>query len=450
MQSSQHATNQDAASTEPKIRTFPSERRRAPVALAATFLILGGLVVLGVGGALALGPDHSPALAWYTRRAADIGVQPDALLSAGCALLAAGMVAFYLRRVAGVMLTPGAVEDALAEVGADMAEFRNKLFEFQNDHIHFHSQIESILCEVREHRSKDRSGEAVEALFRMAGSLDTLHARFDQRIGESERGLRESVSELGSLVEASRDFLQESLEQADQRIETLGAELELIQGQLVALVTTPAGDTAWSAATGEPDGEADPGESEDSLETGELDEAAGLDAPEEYSALGSDSLLDDELVDHVSLGLLDELDDCTLEEEDARLPLAAAPLDGPSSVEGLEPQPEAEPTPPADPEPAPPEPWLPPQVEAASPDETLAEGPPAASLPDLPPVLAPPAASEGNEPTVVKLDDDPPSALPAPAPDRPESRVEQMEEMLRDGTTAEMVEGLDLDEPQAQ
>lgn len=219
-------------SGDPIIRSFPNESRRAPMPWSGVILSLAGLVAIAAGTAMIVGPERSPEIAGYAARLQGSGILAGHLFAAGCALGGLGLLAFYLRKVAATLLAPGAAEDALCEVGADLAEYRNKLYEFENDHLHFRAELEATRKEVREHRDTDRSPEAVDALFHMAGSLDTLHARLDQRMSETSQGLEQTMRELGGLVESSRDYLQESLEQGDEHVQRLTTQVSELAGSL--------------------------------------------------------------------------------------------------------------------------------------------------------------------------------------------------------------------------
>lgn len=210
-----------ASSGEPVIRTFPAETRRAPRGWSAWVLGLLGVTAAGLGAGLVWGPSRVPELADLAARASEAGVLPGHLFASGAVLCGLSLLGLYMARVARMILRPGAVEEGLVELGADMAELRNKLYELANEQLHLHSTLNSVRAEVTEHRRKDRSQEAVDALFRLAGSFDTLHAQLDQRMVQSTQGITSTLGELGSLVEASRDYLQDSLEELEQRLVTL-------------------------------------------------------------------------------------------------------------------------------------------------------------------------------------------------------------------------------------
>lgn len=344
---------------EPNIRTFPSEPKRAPRPWAAWIVGLAGLAALGVGAACVWGPARSEPLAELGLRLAAASVQPGHLFGAGATLLALALVGMYVGRVARTILTPGAIEDSLTEVGADLAEFRNKLYEFENDHVHFRATLEAVRKEVQEHRARDRSQEAVDALFSMAGSLDTLHARFDQKLTETSREVSATLGELGSLIEASRDYLQDSLEETDQRVAHLAGRVAQWTPDTPASASAPI-----------------------------VDEPFALEAP-----------TFDEPVP--SLGLLDDLDDLTPDEswcdDEVREEIAA--------IEGAQAEPFQEP----------------PHMESAQ--LSLAERPARIELETPVGPLPSELALEAQDPT----------------------HMGRMQDVVRDPTSAQIVEGLDFE-----
>lgn len=392
-----------AATDAPPIRTFPTETRRAPLAWSSWLLGMLGLASAAGGVAMVWGPSRAAELADLTERMRAAGIQPGHVFAAAASLCGLSLVGLYVGRVARVLLRPGAIEECLSEVGADMAEFRNKLYEFENDHVHFRTTLDGVQKEVREHRQKDRSQEAVDALFQVAGSLDTLHARFDQRLSETSRGVEQTLSELGGVIESSRDYLQESLEETDQRVEALGRRLEELGESVAALSGT--GSATSLAAT-----DADP------------TEEPRLAAPEE--AFAEEDAEEEPVSD---LGLLDDLDD--LEPEgwcDEAVQEEMAAIEEERSLEHREDlEPDLAPTslelPSPPPEPAP-EPGSPlsPQPEPFSPAaEPRPDGEPLRlDLEDFPPALPGTTGAPGE---------------PSPEPPRPEaSNLGRMEDVVRD------------------
>ncbi|MCP3919561.1 MAG: hypothetical protein GY711_28840 [bacterium] len=226
---------QDKELLEPSVRAFPIEADRARITPTAWVMSLAGLALVVIGAGTLVGTNWLPELTgvdgWLETR----NVGADSVVLAGLILFGVGQMARYMRVHANTLLKPGALSNAVQEVGADIAEFREKIYEFQADHIHFRNELEGVRRDVRDASSKDRSSEAHDALFRLAASLDQLHALIDQRIGESTTTVQALIFELSGLVEASRDYLQETLEEQGKQGSAIAERLAYLAQDLHTL-----------------------------------------------------------------------------------------------------------------------------------------------------------------------------------------------------------------------
>ena len=410
-----------AATTEPAVRTFPQETRRARSTPGTWLMVIGALGLTAVGLGITIGPDYVNELGWYATKASSVGLEGSSFLVGGAVLMGIAMLARQQRLHAQRSLDPGATEEALAEVGADMAEFRNKLYEFQNDHLHFRTEIEAVRHEVHEHRKADKSGEAKDALFRLAASLDTLHAKLDQSLTRACDGLAHSMHDLSELVEASRDFIQESIEDSGKHNENLTVEMHRIADEVQAL--------------GRPHGE----DVDDFQDRSEMKCEDGVDEVPTDEELATLPIAEPQ---GTSLGLLDEIeddisgecagwdeDDCVESMNASDEPVAAS-MD---SVDAVGPITQPAPTGGADAPPSLSAPGAPlPSTVSPIADPSLT----AASTEHLePPTFAP-----SNDPVAVDLED-PQSPLPAPPQPNADSRIDEMETLLREGGTGAPTEG---------
>lgn len=210
---------------EPQIRSFPIDSRRRPSTIPLLTAGLLGLSAVTLAVLSIFGPSRSEALASGKELLDVNGVMTGHLFVAGAVLIGVSLVGRYLASLASALLDRGPVEDALMEVGADLAEFQAKLSEFQADHLHFRTVLDQTKIEIAEHHGKDRSAEAQQALFGIAGSLDTLHAKLEGRMIQTSEAVESTMHQLGGLIEESRDYLQDSLEASDERLIALTAQL---------------------------------------------------------------------------------------------------------------------------------------------------------------------------------------------------------------------------------
>ena len=218
-------TKDASAAREVKVRAFPMERRRARHTPTTWLLFALALAMIGAGVLGHFGDRIDPSLARVAGDLAGLGLEAGTVLVGGCVLLGIALSSRHQRLHAATLLAPGAAEEALTDLGADVAEIRNKLYELGNDQVELRNLIRRGHGAAEEHYRANRADEIIQATFRVAGSLDGLHAKFEHRLTEGHAAVLQSVKELGSLIEASRDYLQESLEEGHNRHAALGQDL---------------------------------------------------------------------------------------------------------------------------------------------------------------------------------------------------------------------------------
>jgi len=218
-------TKVSGAAREVKIRAFPTERRRPRGTLTTGFLFLLALAMIAAGVLGRFGERIDPSLARVAGDLTGLGLEAGTVFVGGCLLLGVALASRQQRQHVATLLSPGAAEEALTDLGADVAEIRNKLYELGNDQVELRSMIQRGHYAAEEHYRSDRADEIVQGTFRLAGSLDSLHAKLEHRLTEGHSAVLQSVHELASLIEASRDYLQESLEESQNQSTSLGQEM---------------------------------------------------------------------------------------------------------------------------------------------------------------------------------------------------------------------------------
>lgn len=301
---------------DPSIKAFPMENKRARRPLGGILLFLSGGSLLGSGIILGPASGRFAALETPLNKLTEFGLQPDILMLGGSLLIGLGLLSRHMRLHIQTLLQRDQSERALTEMGGDLAEFSNRLVEFQADHLHFRTELESMGRNILAHQQNDRSGEAADGLFRLAGSLDQLSARVEGRLNESMAGVGQSLHELGTLVAASRDFLQESVEDNAEGIRLLTEGLQKAQTDLdqVQLKTTAA-----MQLLSQPQPQPQPAEKvEATAETTPTVEPEPLTIFDDSEA---DSPVPDDAFTLNSLNILDEME-AGHEEPDCESPLA--------------------------------------------------------------------------------------------------------------------------------
>jgi hypothetical protein len=182
--------------THPSHETAPTtsgtaaaeEREIRERGAGATLLFLAGLASAGAGAAFVAAPHVSWQLTKIARAAAELGIASGELLIGGAVLLAASSIARSLSR------TRSAAEQA-AESGTSVPQLSLVSEQIALDLARVSGNLEHVSRQVEEiaqaqHATlaaQSRRGgptgqtDVAEGLFRLAASLDQLHARVDER-----------------------------------------------------------------------------------------------------------------------------------------------------------------------------------------------------------------------------------------------------------------------------
>lgn len=174
----------------------------------AGFLFLLGFALVATGVGFALAPHYSWQVTKIAHRASELGVQNGVLLVGGLVLFGLSIVA----RSAGATTTvdTGSHHDALQadlqvldeQLSAKIGQLRTALMQVQEG-------VNGVANQQQEHFSRQQGsrGEGAdhsqEALFRLAASLDKLHAHFDERVHAVDLQLRSGFE---SLLNVSHDL----------------------------------------------------------------------------------------------------------------------------------------------------------------------------------------------------------------------------------------------------
>lgn len=225
--------------TNSRIRSFPIKRRR-PRVTPGTWLLFGiAVVMLGGGAAAQFGDWVDPRLSVAASYLEAWGLEAGTVFIGGIVMLGLALSSRQQRVHAATILSSGGIDATLSEIGAELTEFRNKLYEFDEDQAEVRGSLRALRQHIVERSSPEHEDKVVQATYQVAGSLDTLHAKLDQRVGEAQENIVHAVDVLSSLVEASRDYLQETLEEGQQVQGSFGAEVRHVLSELSRMVSTP-------------------------------------------------------------------------------------------------------------------------------------------------------------------------------------------------------------------
>lgn len=173
----------------------------------AAFLFLLGFGLVAAGAGFAFAPHYSWQVTKIAKQASELGLQNGALFVGGLVTLGMAIVA----RVAG---SPPPVHDSSGETEALQSELRllneqtsTKLAQLRTSLLQINEGVTAVAsqqqAQLQGQDQRNGAGDhSQDAVFRLAASLDKLHAHFDERVHAVDLQLRSGFE---ALLQASYD-----------------------------------------------------------------------------------------------------------------------------------------------------------------------------------------------------------------------------------------------------
>jgi hypothetical protein len=196
----------------------PKDWRTPPANPGSLVLMLLGILFACVGVAVAAGAELIEGLEPYLASAARYGVEAGTFFVGGVVLVGLGMVSRYHRSSSKRILQNGPETEAFEDVFTELAGILEHVKGLQAEQTHVRHEIGNVKHQISKQREEAKTGDSKDALFRLAASLDQLGARLDQRIGKASSEVHEGLYELTTIVESSRDFIQDNLERTSRDV----------------------------------------------------------------------------------------------------------------------------------------------------------------------------------------------------------------------------------------
>jgi len=194
------------------------------------FLFLLGFALVAVGAGFALAPHYSWQVTKVSHTAAGMGLHSGALLVGGLVLIGLGIVA----RSASSAHPPADQRAEYEALQSDLNLFNEqlttRLAQLRAAIMQVNDSVSSVSAQ-QQANMQDQGGRSVpgdgaqDAIFRLAASLDKLHAHFDERVHAVDLQLRSGFE---ALLNASHD-VRRHLGQGP--METSASHQHLAQGQ---------------------------------------------------------------------------------------------------------------------------------------------------------------------------------------------------------------------------
>lgn len=162
----------------------------------AGFLFFVGFALVATGVAFALAPQYSWQVAKIARQAAAFGVQNGALVVGGLFFFGLGIVA---RAAAPATLPQSDHSESSEALQAELHlvndQLSTKLAQLRTSLLQIHESITAVAsqqqAQMQSQDDKNTAGDhSQDAVFRLAASLDKLHAHFDERVHAVDLQLR--------------------------------------------------------------------------------------------------------------------------------------------------------------------------------------------------------------------------------------------------------------------
>jgi hypothetical protein len=174
-------------------------------------MIFGGFTLAATGAAMVLLPRYVAEAAWYVAKLQRLGVDAGPVVAGGVALFAMGLVARSVRRLTRVAVNgqnsdAGLMFEHLASELADMrAEMRDTNLRMGQVRDETHGLLEAVQArETIQAQASASNDGGRDAIFRLAASLDQIHAKIDKRLEAQARAVAESINKAIAQMEKAR------------------------------------------------------------------------------------------------------------------------------------------------------------------------------------------------------------------------------------------------------
>ncbi len=174
----------------------------------AAFLFLVGFALVAVGAAFAFAPHYSWQVAKVARQASALGVQNGALFVGGLFFFGLGIVARVASSTTPVHDTRGESEALQAEIHLVNEQLSTKISQLRTSLLQIHESVTAVSTQqqsqIQNQDASNQGGDhSQDAVFRLAASLDKLHAHLDERVHAVDLQLRNGFE---TLLNASHEL----------------------------------------------------------------------------------------------------------------------------------------------------------------------------------------------------------------------------------------------------
>lgn len=245
-EATEHEMEETAASA------FGAAARATRSAFGPTFLLAVGVLLFVAGLLLGFAPHYSWKVTKLARLLVTYGFDPVLVGSAGFMLVALGVLGRSLvGRLGGAVRAQPEVDVQLIveQVALEVAGLETSLSQITADLSTLKATHEGLLGQVQ--TGGEDHEKRYDSIFRMAASLDHVHAKLDERLGAVAADLQRRLGSLAETVLEGRAALEQSLKQETETLSHLVMDFLAAMKEAMRTATpAPAAPPTLTAAGG--------------------------------------------------------------------------------------------------------------------------------------------------------------------------------------------------------
>ncbi|NOT32253.1 MAG: hypothetical protein HOP15_17545 [Planctomycetes bacterium] len=178
----------------------------------AAFLFLVGFALVAASAGLAFAPHYSWQVTKFAHQAAALGFANGVLAVGGLFFFGLGIVARVAGSAAPVVDSHGQTEALQAELNLVNEQLSTKIAQLRTSLMQIHESVTAVATQQQaqlQHQSaaSQPGDHSQDAVFRLAASLDKLHAHFDERVHAVDLQLRAGFETLLNVSHELRRML---------------------------------------------------------------------------------------------------------------------------------------------------------------------------------------------------------------------------------------------------
>ena len=210
-----------------------SSTKQASTPIGAPLMIILGVLCLAAAPALIYAPTYFPQSAGFVGALGKMGVTVSSFLSYGFVMLGFGTLARYQTLHTRKVLEPGQVQHDLEQVDAALSELKSQIKELSDEQRLTRDVLAKLETAEFDHAQVrvTHHAQTKDAIFRLAGGLNEMSERLSEKFESESDRVKARVKETHSAVDATREYLLDSLEDLGREMGRYLYEFGSLQGE---------------------------------------------------------------------------------------------------------------------------------------------------------------------------------------------------------------------------